>query len=199
MIISYIGIVIMINLFIIAVFMNTSSLLKLICVLNSLAKESHLKNVSKNELDAAIREINNVKYENNSRECLNRVLVHLESAFSHYTPNSRAFLDDENRVLWSQRTYKNSICLAIAVIHYYLGNLPRSKQWLRNELNDCGWLVMPNGALNLLNIGSTEAFFNAVFDDNGVSYAQIEQSIKKKHELAHPSQDYSCFDYDLLY
>ena len=58
---------------------------------------------------------------------------------------------------------------------------------------------MPNGTLNLLNIGSIEAFFNAVFDDNGVSYHQIEQSIKKKYDLTHPSQDFSCFDYDLLY
>jgi len=179
--------------------MDTSILIKLICILKSLAKESPLKNVSKNELDAAIREANNVEYENNQRECLNRVLVHLESAFSNYHPNSMVFLDDENRVLWSQRTYKNSICLAIAVIHYYLGNRTRSKQWLTDELNDCGWLLMPDGALNLLNMGCTEDFFNEVYDDYGVFYEQIEQSIKKNYDIAHPSQDYSCFDYDLLY
>jgi hypothetical protein len=180
-------------------FMNASILLKLVCILKSLAKDSPLKAVSKNELNAALREINNVGSEKDTRECLNRVLVHLESAYSHYEPSSWNLLDDEDRVLWSQRTYKNSICLAIAIIHYYIGNRDRSRQWLTDELDDCGWLEMPEGALNLLEMSCLKDFFKAVYWDNGMRYTQIEQAIKRNYKLAHPSQDYNCFDYDLLY
>lgn len=179
--------------------MSASVLIKLVCILKSLAKDSPLKTVSKNELDAALRDINNIGSEKNSRECLNRVLVHLESAYSHYEPRSWNLLDNEDRVLWSQRTYKNSICLAISIIHYYIGNRERAKQWLTDELDDRGWLEMPEGALNLLNKSSLKDFFQDVFCDNGIRYIQIEQAIERNYELSHPSQDYSCFDYDLLY
>ena len=116
----------------------SSSILKLVSIVYSLTKESPLKKVSKQELEAAVRETNNLKYESYPRECLNRVLCHLESAYSQFEPSTWNFLDDEDRVLWEQRTYKNTICLSIAVIHFYLGNKERAKAWLSDELSEYG-------------------------------------------------------------
>lgn len=167
--------------------------IKLIGVVYSLTKDSPLKKNSKNELEAACREINNLKYEKYPRECLNRALGHLESAFSHFEPSTWNFLDDEDRALWDQRTYKNKICLLIAVIHYYLGNNIRAKTWLSEELSEYGWIFMPEGALELLGMETTEEFFEAIYGDKGETYKQIEWSIKIHNDQAYDDSGYNPF------
>ena len=74
---------------------SASAILKLIGLVHSLAQESPLKTVSRKELEAAILDINRLEYENNPRECLIRVLVHLESAYCQFEPSTWTFLDDE--------------------------------------------------------------------------------------------------------
>lgn len=168
--------------------------LKLIGVVCSLTKDSPLKKVSKNELNAAIREINNLKYENNRRECLNRALSHLESAYSQFEPSTWDFLDDEDSVLWSQRTYKNNICMTITVIHYVLGNIDRARIWLSDELSEYGWVFMPDGSLDLLGYSKTEDFFNAIYGDNGETYRQLEWSIKLHNDQAWDDSGWNPLD-----
>ena len=173
---------------------SASSILKLIGLVHSLALESPLKTVSRKELEAAILDINRLEYENNPRECLIRVLVHLESAYCQFEPSTWNFLDDEVRILWSQRTYKNSICLAIAVIHLCLGNKKKAKLWLSDELSEYGWIFMPNKSLDLLGFNDTKEFFNAVFDDNGETYEMITHVIRFHHEQALDNRSWNPLD-----
>lgn len=173
--------------------LSASCICKLISIVYSLSKKSPLKKVSKNELEAAIRDAEGLKYESNQRECLNRVLCHLESAYTHFEPKTWNFLDDENRVLWDQRTYKNSICMAIAVIHYILGNLSQSKRWISEELSEYGWINMPEGSLSLLGMNGYEDFFNSIFMDNGETYRQLEWSIKCHFNSAYDDGGYNPF------
>lgn len=168
--------------------------IKLIGVIYSLTKDSPLKKTSKNELEAACREINNLKYDKYPRECLNRTLGHLESAFSHFEPSTWNFLDDEDRLLWDQRTYKNEICLLIAVIHSYLGNNSRAKTWLSEELSEYGWISMPEGALDLLGMESIEEFFEVLYEDDGKTYKQLEWSTKIHNDEAYDNSGYNPFD-----
>jgi len=170
--------------------------LKLIGVVCSLTKDSPLKKVSKNELEAAVREINNLKYYSNQRECLLGVLGHLESAYSQFEPSTWDFLDNENRVLWDQRTYKNDICMTIAVIHYVLGNIDRARVWLSDELSDYGWIHMPDGSLDLLEYSKTEDFFNAIYRDDGNTYKKLERAIEINYYNAYDLGNTSYSDYD---
>lgn len=172
-----------------------TSAIKLISLVHSLTRESPLKKVSRNELEAAIREIKNLKCEKRPRECLNKALCHLESAYSQFELSTWNFLDDEVRVLWDQRTYKNTICLAIAVIHFYLDNKERAKAWLSDELSEYGWIFMPNQALNLLEFSSTKDFFNAVYGDNGETYEQIKRAIKFHNDQAYQDIGWNPLDH----
>ena len=138
---------------------------KLISITICLTKESPLKKAAKKEVEAAIREMKNIGSYTYKRECLNSALVHLESAFCQFEPSTWNFLDDEDRVLWDQRTYKNDICLTIAVIHYILGNTLRAKNWLTEELSEYGWVFLPEESLKLLDLKNTEDFFNLLFDE----------------------------------
>lgn len=173
---------------------SASTILKLITLVRSLAPESPLKKVSRKELEAAILDINKLEYENNPRECLNRVLTHLESAYSQFEPSTWDFLDDEDRVLWAQRTYKNSLCLAIAVIHLYLGNKKMAKAWLTDELSLYGWIFMPDKSLDILGFNDTKEFFNAVFEDNGETYDMIEHATRFHHEQALDDRSWNPLD-----
>lgn len=159
---------------------TSSTTLKLISVVYSLTQESPLRRVSKNELKAAVREVNNLKYWDNQRECLNGVLGHLESAYSQFEPGNilTVFFGDEDAMLWDQRTYKNSICMTIAIIHFVLGNVNRAKVWLSEELSEKGWVEMPVSSLELLGFNKIEDFFNAIFQDNGKEYKRLTDAIK---------------------
>ena len=173
---------------------TTSSVYKLIAIIRALAKESPLKRVSKNELEAAEREINNIKYENNKRECLNRALGHLESAYSHFTPSTWNFLDDEDRVLWDQRTYKNDICITIVIIHYFLGNSIRAKKWIEDELSEYGWIHIPQDAIQLIGFDDAKKFFSELFHDNGEKYDQLQWSTKFHFDQAFDDSGYNPLD-----
>lgn len=173
---------------------SASCICKLIGVVYSLSKKSPLKKVSKNELEAAIRDVEGLKYESNHRECLNRVLCHLESAFTHFEPSTWNFLDDEDRLLWDQRTYKNDICLAIAVIHYCLENYSQSQRWLTDELCEYGWITMSSDSLKLLGMKEDKEFFNAIFKDNGETYEKLQWATKINNDNAYSDSGYNPFD-----
>ena len=158
---------------------TSSTTLKLISVVYSLTQESPLRRVSKNELKAAVREVNNLKCWDNQRECLLGVLGHLESAYSQFEPGNilAVIFGGEDAMLWDQRTYKNSICMTIAIIHYVLGNVDCAKVWLTEELSDKGWVEMPDCSLELLGFNKIEDFFNAIYHDHGRTYHQLKGSI----------------------
>lgn len=167
---------------------------KLLSITIRLTHKSPLKKASKNELEAAIREIKNINSYTYKRECLNNVLVHLESAFSQFEPTTWNFLDDEDRVLWQQRTYKNDICITIAVIHYILGNISRARSWLTDELSEYGWVDLPEETQIILNIKNAEDFFKVLYDDDGDYYRQLEWTIKQHHEQTLDSSYYNPLD-----
>lgn len=175
--------------------LSAYSIYQLVNVVCSLTKETTLKKssklASKRELEAAMRDLNGLKFESNSRECLNRVLGHLESAFSHYKPSTWNKIDDEDRLLWDQRTYKNEICMTIAAIHLILGNPSLTRKWLSDDICEYGWISMPEGTLELLGMSNYEEFFNAVYNDNGQTYRQLEWSIKCHFDNAYDDSGYN--------
>lgn len=168
--------------------------LKFVSIIRSLTKDSPLKKVAMKELEAALRELSNLQYENHPRECLIRVLCHLESAFTHFEPSTWNFLDNRDSLLWSQRTYKNTICLTIAVVHFYLGNKARAKFWLLDEISDYGGIYMPEDALTLLGFNTTKDFYIEVFGDKGEIYEQLEWRIKRHYENAYADNTWNPLD-----
>lgn len=167
---------------------------KLISITIRLTQESPLKKAAKNEVEAAIREMKNISSYTYKRECLNSALVHLESAFCQFEPSTWNILDDEDRVLWKQRTFKNDICITIAVIHYILGNTLRAKNWLTEELSEYGWVDLPEESLKLLEIKNTEDFFKVLYNDDGEYYRQLEWAIKVHNEQAWDNDYYNPLD-----
>lgn len=173
---------------------TSESALKLVSLVYSLTQESPLKKVAKKALKAAVQDMEDLKYSNKPRECLNRTLCHLESAYHLFEPSTWNFLDDENRLLWDQRTYKNTICLAIAVIHFYMDNKETAKVWLSERLSEYGWIHMPDESLDLLGFSSTKDFFNAVYSDDGKTYEQMEWAMKIHFDDAYDDSGWNPLD-----
>lgn len=97
------------------------SISKLAISLTSLAKDSPLANLAKNEYYMAVYILNSAKDEQHFREVINRALCHLESAFVNF-PITTLDVWDRDTALWEKKTFANSICLHIAILHYMLGN-----------------------------------------------------------------------------
>lgn len=129
----------------------------------SLSKKSPLKKIAKQEFELAKYILESVDSETNYRECLNRALTHLESAYVHFVPTINTWdVWDEDRVLWDDRTYANDICLQIAIIHFVLGNPRVSKKWLLDNINDKGGMHYPDEILTHLSFQNWDSFFKCI-------------------------------------
>ena len=149
------------------------SISKLAISLTSLAKDSPLANLAKNEYYMAVYILNSAKDEQHFREVINRALCHLESAFVNF-PITTLDVWDRDTALWEKKTFANSICLHIAILHYMLGNNLIAKKWLLENLNVMGSITFPNEILSSLSMADESDFYKAVAD---VEYTEIENLI----------------------
>lgn len=134
--------------------------IKLASVLGNLSKDSPLKKVANNEYNMALYVLKAVTEESNIREGLNRALTHLESAYVHYLPNITTWdIWDQYMALHSKRTFANTLCLYISIIHYVLGNLSVSKKWLLENLDTDGSIYFPKDILTILTIQDEKSFY----------------------------------------
>lgn len=160
--------------------------IKIGTVVKSLMGDSPLNKASKKELEAAQYVLSCLNGDSNIREGLNRVLVHLESAYGLFEPHTYNFLDDEDKVLWDKRTYKNNLCIVISAIHMYLGNKYEAKCWLEDKLSEKGWISAFSMSLPMYN--STKDLFYAVYGENE-TYYKFDRSVEYNHELALHADD----------
>lgn len=157
--------------------MNLSflSISKLAISLTSLAKDSPLTNLAKNEYYMAVYILNSAKDEQHIREVINRALCHLESAFVNFPITTWDILDRDT-ALWEKKTFANSICLHIAILHYMLGNNLIAKKWLLENLNVMGSITFPNEILSSLSMADVSDFYKAVA---GVDCKKIEELVQQ--------------------
>lgn len=85
--------------------------------------------------------------------------------------------------------------MAIAVVHYILGNVSQSKRWISEELCEYGWISMPEGSLDLLKMSKYEDFFNAIYEDNGETYRILEWATRYNNERAYDNNGVDPHDY----
>lgn len=171
---------------------------KLASLLLALSKESPLKKIAENEYRLAIYDLNMASEESNVREGLNRALTHLESAYAHYLPCITTWdIWDRDKVLWNKKTFANSMCLYIAIIHYVLGNISISQKWLIENLDDMGSIHFPTDILSFLSIKKEDEFYCKVFKEE---YSKIENIISRSKGNWHSVWDYDPDnDYHLQY
>lgn len=151
-----------------------------------LAKDSPLNDMSKNEYNMALYILKDANEEKNIRDALNRALSHLESAFANFRIKTWDIWDAD-RVLWEKRTFANSICLHIAILHYILDNETIAKKWLFN-LDVMGSVYFPNELLKTLSLNNETDFYRLVA---GADFSHLEDIIQQSEhnwEIA--------FDYD---
>lgn len=137
--------------------------IKLASIMVDLSKDSPLKKVAKKEFATALYVLRDVNEESNIREGLNRALTHLESAYVNYLPNITTWdIWDPYMALHSKRTFANTLCLHISIIHYVLGNLSLSKKWLFRNLDTDGGIYFPTNILPVLTIQNEKSFYQEV-------------------------------------
>ena len=170
------------------------TIIKICLFLKSLAEESPLNKYSKNEFNLALYNLSLVSSEKNIREGLNKCLVHLESAFVNYHPSTWDIWD-RDRVLWDKITFKNSICLLIAIINYLLDNKITARRWLIDNLDDMGHIFFPTELLSELSIPSEMEFYRLLNCENAIASLKgtIEWNYRCTYGLDDP--DPSGFDY----
>lgn len=179
--------------------LSISTVSKLAGLVLALTKECPLKKISKNELNAAIDDLEHLNSYSNIREGLNSALVHLESAYHNFEPSQNfilVWMENNDKIYWDQRTYQNDLRIMMAVLHYALGNIDITRKWLE-ELTDCGWIHIPNEALDFLGFASPNDFFRKVFNTNEDIYATLQWRTKVNNENAIGLHDPapSSFDY----
>ena len=164
-------------------------------MIRALSLESPLKKIAKQEFEMANYILSSASLESNYRECLNRALTHLESAFIHFIPTITTWdIWDADKVLWDERTYANGICVRIAILHYILGNYPVAKKWLIENLNDKGSIYFPNEVLNALSISDANNFYRELCQEDYPKILSILQKSERNHEYIY-DKDFDD-DYD---
>ena len=148
-------------------------------LLISMSQDSPLKSIANQELEMAKYILSSASSEANCRECLNRALTHLESSYVNFLPTITTWdVLSRDRVLWSKRTFANSICLHIAIIHYILGNISISKKWLLDNLNEKGGIYFPKAILDSLSVSSEDSFYHLVCQSD---YHKLETILRNSN------------------
>lgn len=137
------------------------TIIKLGGVIIKLNQETPNNKDAKNSVYAAVRVMQTIKDEANPREGLNRALTHLESAFENYTPRTWDVWDKE-KVLWDKKTFKNSICLIIAALHYALDNKSIARKWLVDNLDEWGSIYFPQEILEAFSMTDENEFYESI-------------------------------------
>lgn len=171
-------------------YLSFLSISKLAISLASLSKDSPLSSLAKNEYNMAVYILKSAKDEQSIREVVNRALCHLESAFVNF-PITTWDVWDRDTALWGKKTFANSICLHIAILHYMLGNNLIAKKWLFENLNVMGSITFPNDVLSSLSMTDESDFYKAVA---GVEYTKIEDLISTSKYNYDRAYDRDCDD-----
>ena len=154
-----------------------SVIAKVYSLLCSEKEDSPLRGMAERQFDLALYELETFKLESNPRECLNRALTYLGSAYVNYRPTIKTWdFFDSNKVLWHKRSFANTICLYIAIIHYVLGNKAVGKKWLLDNLDDMGSIYFPKGIIETLSLPSEETFYKDLCQDD---YGQLKAILNR--------------------
>lgn len=107
-------------------------------IVDLLSKETFSKQAD-NEIRAAERIARTLPSAKNSREEINRILAHFESAFAAYeTCMYTIDIWDWESIMFKKAGKLNMICESIAELHYQLGNTDSARQWLLEHMRDDG-------------------------------------------------------------
>lgn len=136
---------------------------KIASLLISLSKDSPLKKVAQEEFTIALRDLAHSQYEQSLREPLNRALTHLESAYIHFLPCITTWdVWNQYSALHRKKSFSNTLCIYIAIIHYLLGNVVASKKWILENLDSGGSIDFPEEMLTCLSLTDEDSFYKAI-------------------------------------
>ena len=164
----------------------------------SMAKDSPLKKAAKQQFEMALYDLESINEESHYRECLNRVLTHLESAYALYLPTIKTWdIFDSDRNLWDKRTFANDICFLIAVLHYILGNKVIAKKWLIENLDNMGSIYFPN--VEGMPIHDIDSFFREIGQSDYPKLKCIKSESERNYDCTYntwedPSPGWDHYD-----
>lgn len=152
---------------------------KLASILYASSQDSPLKKIAQNEYAMAICDLRNANEESHIREALTRALTHLESAYVNYIPCITTWdIWNQYSALYSKRSFANSMCIYIAILHYTLGNTSISKKWLFSMDTD-GEICFPTDILPMLSIQDEDTFYKIVC---GTDYSDLKGMIETSEQ-----------------
>ena len=164
-----------------------------------LSEDSPLESAAREQFNIAMYVLESFNDEQNHRECVNRVLTHIESAYALYVPTIKTWdIWDTDRALWGKRTYANSICMIISVLHYILGNYSVSKKWMIENLDEKGSIEVPNEILDCIPNSSLELFYKNVCKTKA-DYQKIQDILSKSknnYNYIFSEDSYNLSDWD---
>ncbi len=154
------------------------ALLSVSKMIANFSKESPLDKLAKQEYEMARYVLASANTESNYRECINRALTHLESAYAHYLPTIKTWdIWDKDKILSHKYAYANSICIHIAILHYILGNYSNSKKWLMENINVKGYIEFPEEIIGSFSITGSNSFYADVCKEDYPRFAaKLKQS-----------------------
>lgn len=119
--------------------MEISQVISLAIDIIGLLQKDSLSKVADKEIKAAGLVLVAASISKAPRECLNRVLTHLESAYAMYEDciHTTDFLDKE-KIIYHKAGKLNLICESIAEIHFRLGNVEIARKWLLDNMRADG-------------------------------------------------------------
>lgn len=119
--------------------MEITQVLSLAVDIIGLLQKDSISKVADKEIKAAGLVLATSSLSNAPRECLNRVLTHLETAYVAYEDcvHTKDLMDKE-KIIYHKAGKLNLICESIAEIHFGLGNVNIAREWLLNNMRADG-------------------------------------------------------------
>ena len=156
-----------------SVTISLATAVKVASLITTCLQESTLKKMAKIEAENAIRGCKDLEKENNPRECLNRILTHLESSIGAYTKTLGTWdIFDFDQVMWDQYGVYNKLCALIAFIHFQLGNHELVRMWLVDRMCPEGPWYLYTDSEELKEMGLSDSsnfdehFYKALLNDS---------------------------------
>lgn len=113
---------------------------KVVSSIATACEKGALKGVSYEHCKATIDDCNNIRVENNYPASLNRIIMHLSTAYSTYSNSiwSIKMGGAKKKSLWRQYKKINFLCLALANIYHIQGNQNMVNYWLLDKMSSKG-------------------------------------------------------------
>lgn len=166
-------------------FLTFTHITKIASLLVSLSNNSPLKKVALGEYNMAAYVLQNIQDEQDLRETLNRSLTHLESAYIHYTPYITTWdIWDQYNALHGKKSFANTLCIYISIIHYVLGNVVASKKWLLENLDSGGSIDFPKEMIICLSLKSEDSFYKTVCGEDFCKFERIRTCSLQRYQAS---------------